>query len=100
MDKKTIGDWIMYYEVQRLKREGLSSIAIGKALVIDRRTVKRYSQMSEAEYASFLQSKDIRDKLLTPYELYVRVHTIYSIEKERFDNANKLVEICCQVDHK
>jgi transposase len=71
MDKKTIGDWIMYYEVQRLKREGLSSIAIGKALVIDRRTVKRYSQMSEAEYASFLQSKEIRDKLLTPYESFV-----------------------------
>jgi hypothetical protein len=36
MDKKMIGDWIMYYEVQRLKRQGLSSIAIGKALVIDR----------------------------------------------------------------
>jgi transposase len=71
MDKKTIGDWIMYYEVQRLKREGLSSIAIGKALVIDRRTVKRYSQMSEAEYASFLESKEARDKLLTPYESFV-----------------------------
>jgi transposase len=71
MDKKTIGDWIMYYEVQRLKREGLSSIAIGKALVIDRRTVKRYSGMSEAEYASFLESKEARDKLLTPYESFV-----------------------------
>jgi transposase len=72
MDKKTIGDWIMYYEVQRLIREGLSFIAISKALGMDRRTVKRYSRMSEADYASFLGSKEIRDKLLTPYESFVR----------------------------
>lgn len=71
MDKKTIGDWIMYHEVQRLIREGLSFAAIGKALVMDRRTVKRYSRMSEAGYASFLESKEIRDKLLTPYESFV-----------------------------
>jgi DNA-binding NarL/FixJ family response regulator len=42
MDKKTIGDWIMYHEVQRLIREGLSFTAVGKTLVMDRRTVKRY----------------------------------------------------------
>jgi hypothetical protein len=71
MDKKTIGDWIMYHEVQRLIREGLSFTAIGKALVMDRRTVKRYSRMSEADYASFLVSKEIRDKMLTPYESFV-----------------------------
>ena len=71
MDKKTIGNWIMYHEVQRLIREGLSFAAIGKALVMDQRTVKRYSRMSQAEYASFLESKEIRDKLLTPYESFV-----------------------------
>ena len=71
MDKKTIGDWIMYHEVQRLIREKLIFTAIGKALAIDRRTVKRYSRMSEAEYASFLESKEIRDKLLSPYESFV-----------------------------
>ena len=71
MEKKTIGDWIMYYEVQRLIREKLSFIAIGKALAIDRRTVKRYALMSEADYTSFLESKEIRDKLLSPYESFV-----------------------------
>lgn len=71
MDKKTIGNWIMYYEVQRLIRAGLSFAAVGKALVMDQRTVKRYSRMSEEEYASFLESKEIRDKLLTPYESFV-----------------------------
>lgn len=71
MDKKTIGDWIMYHEVQRLIREGLSFTAIGKALAMDRRTVKRYSRMSETDYAFFLEGKGIRDKLLTPYESFV-----------------------------
>jgi len=60
MDKKTIGDWIMYHEFQRFIREGLSFTAIGKALVIDRSTVKQYSRISEAEYASFLESNEIR----------------------------------------
>ena len=72
MDKKTIGNWIMYHEVQRLIREGLSHTAIGRALVLDRRTVTRYARMSEADYTSFLQGKDIRDKMLTPYESFVR----------------------------
>ena len=71
MDNKTIGNWIMYHEIQRLIREGLSLAAIGKALVIDQRTVKRYSLMSEADYCSFLESKDSRDKLLTRYEPFV-----------------------------
>jgi transposase len=71
MDKKTIGNWIMYHEIQRLKRQGLSLAAIGKALVMDPRTVKRYLEMSEAEYASFMEGKEIRDKLLTRYESFV-----------------------------
>ena len=57
MDNKTIGNWIIYHEIQRLIREGSSFAAIGKALVIDQRTVKRYSMMSEADYCSFLESK-------------------------------------------
>jgi hypothetical protein len=32
MDTKTTGDWIMYYEVQRLQREGVSYRAIAKTL--------------------------------------------------------------------
>jgi len=62
----------MYHEIKRLIREGLSLAAIGKALVMDQKTVKRYSRMSEAEYGLFLEAKEIRDKLLTPYESFVR----------------------------
>ena len=39
MDKKTIGDWIIYYEVQRLHKEGLSYRTIAQTLVMNRRTV-------------------------------------------------------------
>jgi len=62
----------MYHEIRRLIREGLSLAAISQRVVMNPRTVKRYSMMSEAKYASFLQSKEIRDKLLTPYESFVR----------------------------
>lgn len=72
MDKKTIGNWIMYHEVHRLLRDGLSLAAIGKQLGIDPRTVRRYARMSEEEYGNFLESKDSRTKLLTPYEAFVR----------------------------
>ncbi len=72
MDKKTIGDWIMYYEIQRLQREGLSYRAIAKALVMNRRTVIKYSAMNEAEYEEFLLKKDCRGKLLDSYESFVK----------------------------
>jgi transposase len=72
MDKKTIGNWIMYYEVHRLLRDGLSFAAIGKELVMDRRTVKRYALMTEEAYSNFLENKDTRNKLLSCYEPFVR----------------------------
>jgi transposase len=72
MDKKTIGNWIMYHEIQRLIRDGLSFAAIGKVLVVDQRTVKRYAGMSEEQYCSFLERKEVRDKILAPYESFVR----------------------------
>jgi transposase len=72
MDKKTIGDWIMYYEVQRLHNQGLSYRTIAQTLVMNRRTVIKYLAMSEAEYAAFLNKKDSRGKLLDDYESFVK----------------------------
>ena len=71
MDNKTIGNWIMYLEIQRLIRDGLSFAAIGKFLVTDQRTIQRYARMSEAQYCTFLENKERRDKLLSPYEAFV-----------------------------
>lgn len=67
-----MGDWIMYYEVQKLSREGLSCQAIAAAVVKNRRTVAKYLAMSEAEYLAFLEKKEGRDKLLSGYELFVK----------------------------
>ncbi|MEO6229659.1 MAG: IS21 family transposase [Ferruginibacter sp.] len=72
MDKKTIGDWIMYYEVQRLQKQGLSYRTIAQTLVMNRRTVIKYLAMSEAEYEAFLNKKDSRGKLLDDYESFVK----------------------------
>jgi transposase len=72
MDKKTIGDWIMYYEVQRLQLEGLSHSAIATILAMNRRTVVKYAAMSEAAYEAFLLKKDCRSKLLNAYEPFVK----------------------------
>jgi len=54
MDQKTIGDWIMYYEVQRLQKEGLSYRTIAQTLVMNRRTVIKYLAMSEVKSKSLL----------------------------------------------
>ena len=72
MDTKTIGDWIMYYEVQRLQKQGLSYRTIAQTLVMNRRTVIKYLAMSEAEYEAFLNKKDSRGKLLDDYESFVK----------------------------
>ena len=72
MDKKTIGNWFMYHQILQLLREGSSIAEVSKAFVMDPRTVKRYSLMSEAEYCAFLESKDTRNKLLSAYESFVK----------------------------
>ena len=72
MDKKAIGDWIMYHEVQRLQREGQSCRAIAITLGLNRRTVVKYLAMSEAEFEGFLGEKESRAKLLGSFELFVK----------------------------
>ena len=67
-----MGNWIMYYEVQKLLREGFSKSAISKALVMNPRTVLKYASMNEEAYEAFLLSKETRNKLLSSYEDFVR----------------------------
>ncbi len=63
---------LMYYEVHRLKREGLKPSQIGRYLVMDYRTVKKYLAMTEQEYQDFIESQSIRNKILAPYEEFVK----------------------------
>ena len=72
MNKKDINDWIMYHTIHQLLREGFSLAKVARELVINPRTVKKYSQMSEADYEGFLLQKTDRTKTLSPYEGFVK----------------------------
>lgn len=71
MTKKDLNNWIMYHEIHRLSRLGFSISKIGHHLVMNRRTVKKYSQMTEEEYEQNLLRLQHRNKILTPYESFV-----------------------------
>lgn len=72
MDKKTINDWIMYYEIQRLLREGLTQNAVAKATGMDPRTIKRYSAIGESAFAALMEKRSVRPRLLRPYEQFIK----------------------------
>ena len=62
----------MYFEVHKLKREGLKTAQISRHLVLDYRTVKKYLSMNEQEYEDFLEVQSTRNKILAPYEDFVK----------------------------
>ena len=62
----------MYHEVHRQHREGLKPAQIARDLVMDRRTVRKYLAMSEDEYLDFIDNQLCRQKVLVPYEDFVR----------------------------
>lgn len=61
----------MYYEVQRMSREGFSISRISQIVALDWRTIKHYLSMSEADYELFLSSQSQRTKSLDQYEDFV-----------------------------
>jgi len=70
--KKLMNLLIMYHEVHRLSRLGFRAAKIGRELAMDRRTVKKYLNMSELEYMDFIDRQDNRNKLLNKYEGFVK----------------------------
>lgn len=64
--------WIVYHELNRLAREGMNRSQIASFLLMDHRTVKKYSTMSEQEYLDYQESLSHRLKKLMPYEDFVR----------------------------
>jgi transposase len=69
---KLMHNLIMYHEIHRLKREGFKPAWIGRHLVLDRRTVKKYLAMSEEEFMEFKHRQLVRCKVLDSYEEYVK----------------------------
>lgn len=64
-------DTEMHVEIQKLKRRGYSRRAVGREKDIDRKTVRKYWDMSEDEYAQCLLDSRIRTKKLDPYRDYI-----------------------------
>lgn len=71
MTKKDLNNWIMYHEIQKLKRLGFSNSKIAQYLVMDARTVGKYASMNESEYEQFLIISSQRTKSLETYETFV-----------------------------
>lgn len=67
-----LAKFIMYYEVQRMHREGHSKSKISDLLVINRRTIRKYLSMTEADYEAFLIKQGERKKELRQYEGFVK----------------------------
>jgi len=72
MTKKDLNTWIMYHEIHHLSRMGFSSSWIANYLRIDRRTVKKRLHMSEQDFEQHLLTTQVRAKILSPYENFVK----------------------------
>ena len=62
----------MYYEIHRLHRENQSVLQISRKLNINRRTVRKYLNMSEPDYENFLLAQTDRKKILLPFESFIK----------------------------
>ncbi|KEO71806.1 helix-turn-helix domain-containing protein [Anditalea andensis] len=67
-----LNKFMVYFEIHRLYRDGFSIRQISKELVIDRRTVSRYLSMSEQEFEQMMVRQSDRNKVLSPYEAFVK----------------------------
>jgi len=67
-----LNKFMVYFEIHRLYRDGFSIRQISKELVIDRRTVSRYLSMSEQDFEQMMINQSDRNKVLSPYETFVK----------------------------
>ena len=67
-----LNKFMVYFEIHRLHRDGFTVRQISKELVINRRTVGRYLSMSEQEFEQMMVSQADRNKVLSPYEAFVK----------------------------
>lgn len=62
---------IMYHEVKRLSEMQLSQRKTAEALNVNRRTVKRYEEMTGEEFEAFTQKISSKPKLLDRYKEFI-----------------------------
>ncbi|MEK7199563.1 MAG: IS21 family transposase, partial [Bacteroidota bacterium] len=63
---------MMYHEIHRMSREGLSVSQICRTLVLNWRTVKNHLSMTERDFDLFMKKQSDRRKDLLPYEAFVK----------------------------
>lgn len=64
-------DTEMYSEIQKRKRAGYSQRAVARELDIDRKTVRRYWDMTDDKYAQYLLESKSRTKIVDPYRDFI-----------------------------
>jgi len=64
---------IMYHQIQKMHRDGWSKSRISEFLSLDWRTVSKYIKMSEDEFLAFIEAQSNRQKLLAPFEGFVKI---------------------------
>jgi len=63
---------MVYLEIHRLYREGFSIKQISEELILNCRTVGKYLSMSELEFEQMMVEQSERNKVLSPYEPFVK----------------------------
>lgn len=64
---------IMYHQIQKMSREGWSKARISEFLGINWRTVSKYLEMSEDSFIAHMKAQNNRQKLLSPFEGFVKI---------------------------
>ena len=67
-----LNKFMIYFEIHRLYREGFSIRQTSEELVLNRRTVSKYLSMSELEFEQMMIDQSERNKVLSPYESFVK----------------------------
>lgn len=62
----------MYHEIQRLALLGFKNPRIARYLGLDKRTVNKYLTMAPEEYEAYLLDGQYRNKVLSPFEQFVK----------------------------
>lgn len=63
---------MMYHEIHRMNREGLSVSQICRTLVLNWRTVKNQLSMSERDFDQFMERQADRKRNLLPFEVFIK----------------------------
>ncbi|MFC2089350.1 IS21 family transposase [Bacteroidota bacterium] len=64
---------IMYHQIHKMSRDGWSKNRISEFLGINWRTVSKYLQMNEDEFLDFIEEQGNRQRLLSPFEGFVKI---------------------------